>query len=321
MYFSQSLKFSANVSSINRKRLTVHNFISKVESDNLVEFIRSQRSQLRLEHQGLEFGGLNQLAANILNENYNLTIREFVLNSYKIRKRILDTVKAYLKTEDIYVESTNFHLRTPGMFWTYNNTDYGHGIHADNCIFDINNRENCGANNNIVQRHFSAVLYLHECDGGELIFTDPGGTQEIRPTSSVLVIFSSGPENPHGVKKVISGERYNLNMWFTLWPHFNGDRHSLNSMLGSPWYSLMDKWQPHAVRATVEGKTLVTGQPITAALNRSNRYPPPPQLHNSFLVSPVALEDIDRIDFSDPDMKGLLTTAWSILQNPQKVPI
>lgn len=54
---------------------------------------------------------------------------------------------------------------------------------------------------------------------GELLFlssADNIAVQEVvLPVSGRVVIFSSGPENPHRVERVTSGQRFVLAFWFT----------------------------------------------------------------------------------------------------------
>ncbi|XP_026581334.1 prolyl 3-hydroxylase 2-like [Pseudonaja textilis] len=58
-------------------------------------------------------------------------------------------------------------------------------------------------------------------EGGEFIFTEMDAktvTASIRPKCGRMVSFSSGGENPHGVKAVTRGQRCAVALWFTLNP-------------------------------------------------------------------------------------------------------
>lgn len=57
---------------------------------------------------------------------------------------------------------------------------------------------------------------------GKLHFTSPNDFEHIEmtvePRVGDVVIFSSGPENPHFVERVTSGQRFVLAFWFTCDP-------------------------------------------------------------------------------------------------------
>lgn len=66
----------------------------------------------------------------------------------------------------------------------------------------------------------SAILYLNgDFDGGNFYFTELDAktvTAEVQPQCGRAVGFSSGTENPHGVKAVTRGQRCAIALWFTL---------------------------------------------------------------------------------------------------------
>ncbi|KTG40530.1 hypothetical protein cypCar_00018260, partial [Cyprinus carpio] len=67
-----------------------------------------------------------------------------------------------------------------------------------------------------------ALLYLNgDFDGGEFIFTEMDAktvTASVKPRCGRMVGFSSGGENPHGVRAVTRGQRCAVALWFTLDP-------------------------------------------------------------------------------------------------------
>jgi Rps23 Pro-64 3,4-dihydroxylase Tpa1-like proline 4-hydroxylase len=73
---------------------------------------------------------------------------------------------------------------------------------------------------------FSGLLYLadyeEEFTGGMFAFIDKKTTmkriQEIEPARGRLVMFTSGKENFHQVRKVKNGTRYLMSMWFSCDP-------------------------------------------------------------------------------------------------------
>ena len=63
-------------------------------------------------------------------------------------------------------------------------------------------------------RTYSSLVYLNEdFEGGEIFF--PRLKEALKPTTGMLVIFSSGPEHEHGVKAVTAGQRYTMPSWYT----------------------------------------------------------------------------------------------------------
>ncbi len=63
-------------------------------------------------------------------------------------------------------------------------------------------------------RTYSSLVYLNEeFEGGEIFF--PRCNEVLKPTTGMLVIFSSGPEHEHGVKAVTAGMRYTMPSWYT----------------------------------------------------------------------------------------------------------
>uniref|UniRef100_A0A8B9QZ47 procollagen-proline 3-dioxygenase n=1 Tax=Anas platyrhynchos TaxID=8839 RepID=A0A8B9QZ47_ANAPL len=68
-----------------------------------------------------------------------------------------------------------------------------------------------------VYRDYSGILYLNDdFQGGGLFFTEMDAvTAKVRPKCGRLVAFSSGKENPHGVRAVSRGRRCAIALWYT----------------------------------------------------------------------------------------------------------
>ena len=63
-------------------------------------------------------------------------------------------------------------------------------------------------------RTYSSLVYLNGgFEGGDIFF--PRLNEVLKPTTGMLVIFSSGPEHEHGVKAVTAGQRYTMPSWYT----------------------------------------------------------------------------------------------------------
>lgn len=72
---------------------------------------------------------------------------------------------------------------------------------------------------------YSGLLYLStygedfgEKEGGRFVFYDDGTNHTIEPRAGRFLTFTAGPENLHQVRRVYSGERYTMSMWFTCDP-------------------------------------------------------------------------------------------------------
>ncbi|KAJ0399044.1 hypothetical protein ATCC90586_004503 [Pythium insidiosum] len=66
---------------------------------------------------------------------------------------------------------------------------------------------------------YSGLLYLSdyadEFTGGLFAFIDKKSEQVVEPARGRLMMFTSGKENLHQVRKVLTGTRYVMSMWFT----------------------------------------------------------------------------------------------------------
>ncbi|KAJ8375162.1 hypothetical protein SKAU_G00057420 [Synaphobranchus kaupii] len=102
--------------------------------------------------------------------------------------------------------------------------DLSHPIHADNCLLDPEANECWKEPPAYTYRDYSALLYLNgDFEGGEFIFTEMDAktvTASVKPKCGRMVGFSSGGENPHGVRAVTRGQRCAVALWFTLDPLF-----------------------------------------------------------------------------------------------------
>uniref|UniRef100_H3AHH3 procollagen-proline 3-dioxygenase n=1 Tax=Latimeria chalumnae TaxID=7897 RepID=H3AHH3_LATCH len=101
-----------------------------------------------------------------------------------------------------------------------NRLDLSHPVHADNCILDPEGKQCWKEPPAYIYRDLSGILYLNEdFEGGSFFFTDRDAktvTAEVQPKCGRLVAFTSGGENPHGVRAVTRGHRYAIALWFTL---------------------------------------------------------------------------------------------------------
>uniref|UniRef100_A0A8C6B2P7 procollagen-proline 3-dioxygenase n=1 Tax=Monodon monoceros TaxID=40151 RepID=A0A8C6B2P7_MONMO len=98
--------------------------------------------------------------------------------------------------------------------------DGSHPVHVDNCILNAEALVCIKEPPAYTFRDYSAILYLNaDFDGGNFFFTELDAktvTAEVQPQCGRAVGFSSGTENPHGVKAVTRGQRCAIALWFTL---------------------------------------------------------------------------------------------------------
>ncbi|XP_035664467.1 prolyl 3-hydroxylase 3-like [Branchiostoma floridae] len=89
-------------------------------------------------------------------------------------------------------------------------TEPSHNVHVDKC--ELNYLDwSCRYQTELNQRHYSAIMFLNDdFTGGQFFFAYRGNHTAqltVQPKCGRLVAFSSGQENPHGVKAVLQGRR------------------------------------------------------------------------------------------------------------------
>ncbi|XP_072474952.1 prolyl 3-hydroxylase 2 isoform X1 [Notamacropus eugenii] len=141
---------------------------------------------------------------------------------YDVSEKARKIVQSYfMLNSTLYFSFTHLVCRTPLSDQPQNRDDLSHPIHADNCFLDSDTNE-CWKEFPLAARDYSAILYMNEdFEGGEFIFTGMDSqtvTASIKPKCGRMVSFSSGRENPHGVKAVTKGQRCAVALWFTLDP-------------------------------------------------------------------------------------------------------
>jgi len=110
---------------------------------------------------------------------------------------------------DLYFTSPTFITRLDG-----NSSWQPEGVHDEYWHHHIDGE-------NTPHYHYSGLLYLstymNDFEGGRFIFDDEKGKpqQIVEPRSGRVLLFTAGPENPHRVEQVTSGERFVLSFWFT----------------------------------------------------------------------------------------------------------
>uniref|UniRef100_A0A4W6FF22 procollagen-proline 3-dioxygenase n=1 Tax=Lates calcarifer TaxID=8187 RepID=A0A4W6FF22_LATCA len=144
---------------------------------------------------------------------------------YDISERARRIIESYfLLNSTLHFSYTHLVCRTAITGRQDHRNDLSHPIHADNCLLDPQANECWKEPPAYTYRDYSALLYLNgDFEGGEFIFTEMDAktvTASVKPRCGRMVGFSSGGENPHGVKAVTSGQRCAVALWFTLDPLF-----------------------------------------------------------------------------------------------------
>uniref|UniRef100_A0A8C9WUM9 procollagen-proline 3-dioxygenase n=1 Tax=Sander lucioperca TaxID=283035 RepID=A0A8C9WUM9_SANLU len=142
---------------------------------------------------------------------------------YDISERARRVIESYfLLNSTLHFSYTHLVCRTAITGQQDHRNDLSHPIHADNCLLDPEANECWKEPPAYTYRDYSALLYLNgDFEGGEFIFTEMDAktvTASVKPMCGRMVGFSSGGENPHGVKAVTSGQRCAVALWFTLDP-------------------------------------------------------------------------------------------------------
>ncbi|KAM9831600.1 prolyl 3-hydroxylase 2 [Neosynchiropus ocellatus] len=144
---------------------------------------------------------------------------------YEVSERARHIIESYfLLNSTLHFSYTHLVCRTAITGQQDHRNDLSHPIHADNCLLDPEANECWKEPPAYTYRDYSALLYLNgDFEGGEFIFTEMDAktvTASIKPKCGRMVGFSSGGENPHGVKAVTRGQRCAVALWFTLDPLF-----------------------------------------------------------------------------------------------------
>ncbi|XP_054871615.1 prolyl 3-hydroxylase 2 [Amphiprion ocellaris] len=137
-------------------------------------------------------------------------------------RRIIESY--FMLNSTLHFSYTHLVCRTAITGQQDHRNDLSHPIHADNCLLDPDANECWKEPPAYTYRDYSALLYLNgDFEGGEFIFTEMDAktvTASVKPRCGRMVGFSSGGENPHGVKAVTRGQRCAVALWFTLDPLF-----------------------------------------------------------------------------------------------------
>lgn len=140
---------------------------------------------------------------------------------YNVTEKVRRVMESYFRLDTpLYFSYSHLVCRTAIEEAQAERKDGSHPVHVDNCILNAEALVCIKEPPAYTFRDFSAILYLNEdFDGGNFYFTELDAktvTAEVQPQCGRAVGFSSGTENPHGVKAVTRGQRCAIALWFTL---------------------------------------------------------------------------------------------------------
>lgn len=140
---------------------------------------------------------------------------------YNVTEKVRRVMESYFRLDTpLYFSYSHLVCRTAIEEAQAERKDNSHPVHVDNCILNAEALECIKEPPAYTARDYSAILYLNgDFDGGNFYFTELDAktvTAEVQPQCGRTVGFSSGSENPHGVKAVTRGQRCAIALWFTL---------------------------------------------------------------------------------------------------------
>ncbi|XP_075461223.1 prolyl 3-hydroxylase 1-like [Ascaphus truei] len=145
---------------------------------------------------------------------------------YNVTDKVRRVVESYFRLDTpLYFSYSHLVCRTAIDDKQEGRNDLSHPVHVDNCILNAEALVCLKEHPAYTFRDYSAILYLNgDFEGGIFYFTELDAktiTAEVKPQCGRMVGFSSGAENPHGVKAVTNGQRCAVALWFTLDPRHN----------------------------------------------------------------------------------------------------
>ncbi|XP_036717981.1 prolyl 3-hydroxylase 1 [Balaenoptera musculus] len=140
---------------------------------------------------------------------------------YNVTEKVRRVMASYFRLDSpLYFSYSHLVCRTAIEEAQAERKDGSHPVHVDNCILNAEALVCIKEPPAYTFRDYSAILYLNaDFDGGNFYFTELDAktvTAEVQPQCGRAVGFSSGTENPHGVKAVTRGQRCAIALWFTL---------------------------------------------------------------------------------------------------------
>ncbi|XP_069731015.1 prolyl 3-hydroxylase 1 [Phaenicophaeus curvirostris] len=173
------------------------------------------------------FYGVTVLKALKLGQEGKVPLRSAYLY-YNVTEKVRHMMESYFRLEvPLHFSYSHLVCRTAIDEKQEGRSDNSHEVHVDNCILNAEALVCVKEPPAYTFRDYSAILYLNgDFEGGAFYFTELDAkteTAKVQPQCGRAVGFSSGSENPHGVKAVTKGQRCAIALWFTLDPR-HGER-------------------------------------------------------------------------------------------------
>ncbi|XP_014802411.1 PREDICTED: prolyl 3-hydroxylase 1 isoform X2 [Calidris pugnax] len=168
------------------------------------------------------FYGVTVLKALKLGQEGKVPLQSAYLY-YNVTEKVRHMMESYFRLEvPLHFSYSHLVCRTAIDEKQEGRSDNSHEVHVDNCILNAEALVCVKEPPAYTFRDYSAILYLNgDFEGGAFYFTELDAkteTAEVQPQCGRAVGFSSGSENPHGVKAVTKGQRCAIALWFTLDP-------------------------------------------------------------------------------------------------------
>ncbi|XP_075376709.1 prolyl 3-hydroxylase 1 [Mycteria americana] len=168
------------------------------------------------------FYGVTVLKALKLGQEGKVPLQSAYLY-YNVTEKVRHMMESYFRLEvPLHFSYSHLVCRTAIDEKQEGRSDNSHEVHVDNCILNAEAMVCVKEPPAYTFRDYSAILYLNgDFEGGAFYFTELDAkteTAEVQPQCGRAVGFSSGSENPHGVKAVTKGQRCAIALWFTLDP-------------------------------------------------------------------------------------------------------
>lgn len=174
------------------KRLLIPNYLDAATCASLIDAHKAHVNTAEVNVQGTFSGRV--LYYNTVPDPRLKTFMRIVQDDVRRRLR-----EHYGLEKELYPGATHI------VVWP---TGSALGDHADNAYAD-------GSPNYVPYRDYSAVIYLNDDFEGGTFYFKTGEPARVTPQSGLLVAFSAGIEDCHGVLPITSGTRYAMPMWFT----------------------------------------------------------------------------------------------------------
>ncbi|XP_054857478.1 prolyl 3-hydroxylase 1 [Eublepharis macularius] len=175
---------------------------------------------------------------------------------YNVTEKVRRVMESYFRLDvPLYFSYSHLVCRTAIDEKQEDRTDPSHPVHVDNCILNAEALECVKEPPAYTFRDYSAILYLNgDFEGGAFYFTELDATTitaEVQPQCGRAVGFSSGSENPHGVKAVTKGQRCAIALWFTMDPrHSERDRVHADDLVRMLFHTEETELPPEQATAT-----------------------------------------------------------------------